>query len=281
MITVRNYLMTFRSRGGYVTRAGLALARAGPPRTRQDGGSVIISAGSNTIDGYEPVGEAGTAALTTPAAVLRRPSALASRRAVLHVRDVGDVAVPRDIPEWFTERAFHFYVAGVRVPDKPIVLRPGQQPGKALAAAFEDLDAASRQLREVEGMASIIVSARGRGALAAALWRHARGTAAADALILQAPRVGVGSYVSLDIDCPVLVLVSAPGSRGQTDPGRWSVGRRRAVRRPVLRLGRHVTWLRLAGLDSQQESADRGLLFTELGRWLGAYMYGQLRDQLL
>ncbi len=43
-----------------------------------------------------------------------------------------------------------------------------------------------------------------------------------------------------------------------------------------------MTWLWLAnGLESPEQAADRRLLFDELGRWLGAYMYGQVRDQLL
>jgi hypothetical protein len=37
-----------------------------------------------------------------------------------------------------------------------------------------------------------------------------------------------------------------------------------------------VTWLALAHAD-----ADRELFLTELGRWLGAYMYGRGRDRLL
>jgi hypothetical protein len=66
----------------------------------------------------------------------------------------------------------------------------------------------------------------------------------------------------------------APGRRGR---------RRRAGRAPAA-LGPHVTWLWLpGGLDSPERAgaADRRLLFDEIGRWLGAYMYGQVRDQLL
>jgi hypothetical protein len=45
-----------------------------------------------------------------------------------------------------------------------------------------------------------------------------------------------------------------------------------------------VTWLRLEeGLDGPERGPgdDRRRFFDELGRWLGAYMYGQVRDQLL
>jgi len=63
----------------------------------------------------------------------------------------------------------------------------------------------------------------------------------------------------------------------------------------AVQLGRRVTLLRLpdpfsgsvcaAQGGSSQEKPTRGGggadFFTELGRWLGAYMYGQWRDQLL
>jgi hypothetical protein len=46
-----------------------------------------------------------------------------------------------------------------------------------------------------------------------------------------------------------------------------------------------VTWLRLPATtgDGAGEAygADSRQMFDELGRWLGAYMYGSLRDQLL
>jgi hypothetical protein len=45
-----------------------------------------------------------------------------------------------------------------------------------------------------------------------------------------------------------------------------------------------VTWLRLEdGLGGTGDDAgdDRRNFFDELGRWLGAYMYGKVRDQLL
>ncbi len=45
-----------------------------------------------------------------------------------------------------------------------------------------------------------------------------------------------------------------------------------------------MTWLRLDdGLDGPppDAAADRRRFFDEVGRWLGAYMYGSVRDQLL
>jgi hypothetical protein len=51
-----------------------------------------------------------------------------------------------------------------------------------------------------------------------------------------------------------------------------------------VRLGAHVTWLKLdGGLPGQAlpDGPDRKRFFDELGRWLGAYLSGQVRDQLL
>ena len=48
-----------------------------------------------------------------------------------------------------------------------------------------------------------------------------------------------------------------------------------------LQLGGHVTWLRLPAGPAVDDTAGRRQFFDELGRWLGAYMYGHVRDQLL
>jgi len=63
-------------------------------------------------------------------------------------------------------------------------------------------------------------------------------------------------------------------------------GPRRRRRHPAaaVPLGPHVTWLRLEeGLEGMEGDAggDRRNFFDEMGRWLGAYMYGKVRDQLL
>ncbi|MGD0373561.1 MAG: hypothetical protein ABSB01_03090 [Streptosporangiaceae bacterium] len=60
--------------------------------------------------------------------------------------------------------------------------------------------------------------------------------------------------------------------------------RRRGSNGITTALGPHVTWLWLAsGLEGAEHAsaADRRLLFDEMGRWLGAYMYGKVRDQLI
>ncbi len=209
--------------------------------------------------------------------MFRRRSAQPSRRALLHVQAPGDPAVPPGLPAWYTERAFHFYVAGIRLPGQA---RLGSRPGaRYLAAAFADLDAARAHLL-ADGMASVIVTARGRGAIVAALWHDRRQPAAADALILDRPALAPGVSLRLDIGCPVLVLTDSDtcvpaisrlltgrGRRGAPDGG--------------LHLSGHVTRLRLPSVGSGTCDRDQTAYFGELGRWLGAYMYGSVRDQLL
>jgi alpha-beta hydrolase superfamily lysophospholipase len=88
----------------------------------------------------------------------------------------------------------------------------------------------------------------------------------------------------LDIACPVLVMCTAadwdaPGG------GRRRKGLRHLGGGPgTTRLGPHVTWLRLdEGLTGPLPPGgpESRPFFRELGRWLGAYLSGQFRDQLL
>ena len=212
--------------------------------------------------------------------MLRRRSALPTRRCVLYLQCQRDPFVPEDLVTWYTERGFHFYVADLRPPeaaDGAARRRPRREPGGRPA----QLDAACRYLREAEGIDMIIVSAQGAGALTAARWCDARRDAGpADALILSRPAFGHRLRRGLTIACPVLVLSPAGEPAGGS---RWS---RRGARRDrsAVRLGPHVTWLRLDdGLDGPppDAAADRRRFFDEVGRWLGAYMYGSVRDQLL
>jgi hypothetical protein len=235
--------------------------------------------------------------------MFRRRSQQPSRRAVLHVHADGDPAVPSDLASWFTERAFHFYLAGLR----PLGRQPGlsgragssrrsgplARRGHDLGPTFADLDAACAHLRQADGMEHVIVTAQGRGAIAAALWSDHREShrqenagqqaTTADALILFAPAAAGRSGLRLNIACPVLVLSDAASALGAP----WLLRRSQRQRKPAaanMNLGSHVTWLQLSDSGSQSdlaEGADRRAFFDELGRWLGAYMYGQLRDQLL
>ncbi|HUC26630.1 MAG TPA: hypothetical protein VMA73_28340 [Streptosporangiaceae bacterium] len=239
-----------------------------------------ISTGHAVIDGYEPVPAEGRAPSGPPeTAMFRRRSLQPSRRAVLHLQAAGDPAVPSGLGDWFTQRAFHFYLAGLRLPGGLATAgglalagrraSAGRESGRRLRSAFADLDAACAQLRDADGIGHLIVAAQGRAALAVALWSHARGGVLAggpaDALILSEPALPARPVVNLNIPCPVLVLTS-PVSSGP-------VLRRRPTA-AIARLGSHVTWLQLPEPGGQA-------IFDELGRWLGAYMYGTGRDQLL
>jgi hypothetical protein len=249
--------------------------------------------------GYESVQvPSGPAAAARPStAMFRRRSCQPSRRAVLHVQATGDPSVPAGLAAWYTERAFHFYLSGLRLPSQaPVGARPA---ARYLKTAFADLDVACAHLREADGMASVIVSAQGRAAIAAALWSDARGREArepaADAMILLTPQVPAGATLTLNVDCPVLVL-SDPADEAQPPAGSaarmgtrvraaWRQHRPGASGRSALNLGGHVTWLRLpatsGGGPADASGPDGRQLFDELGRWLGAYMYGGVRDQLL
>jgi hypothetical protein len=172
---------------------------------------------------------------------------------------------------------------GADAPGKPPSrARTGRRGRKALIAAFAELDARCAHLRTADGIDNVIVTAHGEGALVAALWCAARPAGGqADALILYAPDFGGAlRHGGLDIACPVLVI---GGAGGQARRRRWP-GRRRADPAATVPLGRHVTWLHPADSEARpdaRDAADRSRFFDEMGRWLGAYMYGQVRDQLL
>ncbi len=246
----------------------------------------LITERGSAADGYEavPVPLAFGEAAESGGAMLRRRSALPSRRSVLYLHCRPDTFVPEDLVGWYTERGFHFYVADLR-PEE------GQRARQSRAERFARLDGACRCLREAEGHDMIILIADSADAATAARWCDARREAGGpDALILSSPAFGRALRHGLDIGCPVLVLSPAGGQAG----GRLRPRRGKDPR--AIKLGPHVTWLRLdTGPDGQAAgpakvdqgaqapgpNADRRQFFDEMGRWLGAYMYGGVRDQLL
>ena len=279
----------------------------------------LITHVDGTAEGYEEVAlplihDDPQAAQGRSAAVLRRRSAQPTKRAVIYLHCMHDAFVPADLACWYTDRGFHFYVADLRAPRAPRGPAPDGRPDGP-AEYFACLDAAVRHARDADGIETVVLCAHGSGALIAALWCHARRVGLpADALILTGPEFGpTGSWLArrvpggefglpvrrpapllagaqrrlrrgLDISCPVLVMCpsaswDAPGGSGGLLTARVLTGGR-----ATMRLGAHVTWLKLEGALPGQalpDGPDRRRFFDELGRWLGAYLSGQVRDQLL
>ena len=246
---------------------------------------------SGAFDEYEAVAlppAPDVASGSLGSAVFLRRSARPSRRAVLHLHDLAGSFAPADLARWYNERGFHFYVTDL---DRREPLEAGsrRRPARAARACFAALDSACRHLREADGIDAIILSAQDDAAGAAALWCHARRAASpVDALILSNPDFGRGLNGKLDIGCPVLVI-SALGSQGTGVTAGGRRDRRDRRGKDTVRLGQHVTWLYLEdepvstpdGPPAAGITQARRRLFDEMGRWLGAYMYGQVRDQLL
>jgi hypothetical protein len=253
---------------------------------------VTISTSTDVIVRQEP----GLLPGPHPAAPVARPvsslfrlrSAQPTRRAVVHVQATGDPVVPADLAAWFTERSCHFYLFGLRL---PAAVRPWRSASRAAERAFAELDAVCAHVRATDGVEHVIVSAQGHAAAVAARWCDRRSGSSesgrdamsasrqpgADALILYQPVWPAGARVGLDIPCPVLVM-SGEASHPLRRPG------------VAVHLGSHVTSVQLpeyaglarpAGLAGVAGGPASPAFFAELGRWLGAYMYGQRADQLL
>src|SRR5262245_16140670 len=210
-------------------------------------------------------------------AVFLRRSARPSRRAVLHLHDLTGSFAPADLARWYNERGFHFYVTDLDFRE-PHGSAGRRGTARSVRACFAALDAACGHMRGSDGIDAIILSAEDDAARTAALWCHARrATNPVDALILSNPDFGKGLRTRLDIATPVLVISAAGGPARTSGPGR------RDRRKESIKLGQHVTWLYIGPEQAApaESSSVRRRLFDEMGRWLGAYMYGQVRDQLL
>lgn len=277
----------------------------------------LITDVHGAANGYEalnlplPPGEpSGTYGLD--GAVLRRRSARPTRRAVIYPLCLNDCFAPADLASWYTDRGFHFYVADLR--RRYDAGRLAQESRAALADYFAWLDTAARYVHEDEGVETMVLTAHAAGALIAALWCHAQqASPSADALILTNPSFGAGSGLvrtmagsrfagsarrasalpsaalrrvrrGLDIICPVLVLCPSAGGDAPGGTG-GRLGLRTAARgKATTRLGPHVTWLKVdegQPGEALPEGPGRRQIFDELGRWLSAYLSGQIRDQLL
>jgi alpha-beta hydrolase superfamily lysophospholipase len=240
--------------------------------------------GAGAADEYEAV---ALPVRGESSAVFVRRSARPTRRAVLHLHELTDSLAPDDLVRWYNERGFHFYLTDVDATD---LAPPGRRrPTGSQPPAFSALDAACGYLQETDGIDAIILSAQGPTALVAAQWCDARPVSRpVEAVILSNPDFG-RDRIRLDITCPVLVISAARP---------WRDTRRERTARESVRLGQHVTWLQIDAAVSPVAPAaasspavtraqagvsppQRRRLFDEMGRWLGAYMYGQVRDQLL
>jgi len=263
----------------------------------------LMVAQEGAFDEYEAVAlpPAPGSALDLGSAVFLRRSARPSRRAVLHLHDLTGSFAPADLARWYNERGFHFYVTDLdlRVHEPPT--RRGL--ARTVLTCFATLDSACRYLRDADGIDAIILSADNEAAAPAAMWCHARREAGpVAALILSNPDFGRGLNRKLDISCPVLVISAASrrrraagGTHKEGGSQKEGGGRRARARQAAVRLGQHVTWLYLDAEPTPEPAAesgatvteigdpapDRRQLFDEMGRWLGAYMYGKARDQLL
>ena len=244
-------------------------------------------------------------------ALLRRRSVRTARRAVLYLPGLDGAdgplgpAMPDGLAGWYDERGFGCYLASLGTPG-------GAGVTASLDRVLCALDGMAQVLRVAEGIDTLVVSGDGAGATVAALWCAGRLPGPADALVLTAPAVPGASRPrgesspwppgsrrlraaaarrlasGADIGCPVLVLSGTPSWADEAAAAgrraRRGDSRRGDPRSGPLPLGPHVTWLRLRVPDGSPlppRGPGAGPFYRELGRWLGAYLTGPFRDQLL
>jgi hypothetical protein len=272
-----------------------------------------------TIEGYETLPLTLLRDGGTGAAVLRRRSARPSRRGAVYVHCPGDAFVRDELVVWFTDRGFHFYAADLREVGGGAGTRQDTNLVAAdLSEYFRCLDEAVAHVRQADAIDTVVICAHGTGALVCALWCHARRAGRpADVLVLATPdlsrdqswlaragavwRTGaageempLAGRVSplraaaqrrvrrgLDIACPVLVMCPARAWDSPAGVAGPVILRALFGAPATVRLGEHVTWLKLDGGQPLPGGPERKKFFDELGRWLGAYLSGQVRDQLL
>ena len=212
-----------------------------------------------------------------------------------------------ELASWYTDRGFHFYVADLRRLADAAGWRPAT-PCRTARRNSAPTSAAWTPPRSTSGRPTgwrpwcsahtppgrwsprsgatpARQPARGRAILASPALRAGswlarlaggRRRRAAPLLAVLRRRVRHG----LDISCPVLVLCpatdwDATSATGGPAPSATGLASGQAT----MRLGPHVTWRKV----EEAGPAGTGLpqLLDEQGRWLGAYLSGQARDQLL
>ena len=173
---------------------------------------------------------------------------------------------------------------------KPAASAAGVKPAASEASVKPATSEAS--VKPAASAASVKPAASAAGVKAAASEAGGGTAAAADAAGLaegsRLPGLLAGAQRQLrgglDIACPVLVMCTA-ADWDAPEGGRRRKGIKHLGGGPgTTRLGSHVTWLRLEeGLTGPLPPGgpESRPFFRELGRWLGAYLSGQFRDQLL
>ena len=112
----------------------------------------------------------------------------APRGAVLYVHGYVDYFFQRHLGDVWAEHGFDFYALDLRKYGRS--LRPWQTPNDVtdLRTYVEELDAAARTIREVDGHRTLVVMGHSTGGLLACLWAHARrGRGVVDAVVLNSP----------------------------------------------------------------------------------------------
>lgn len=108
------------------------------------------------------------------ATLVTRRAARPTTRAVLYVHGWADYFFQTELADFYIDRGFDFYALDLRKYGRSLL--PHQTPNFCLNLAeyFEDLDVATRIIREEHGHSTLLLNGHSTGGLIATLWAHAR-----------------------------------------------------------------------------------------------------------
>jgi alpha-beta hydrolase superfamily lysophospholipase len=150
------------------------------------------------------------------ATLVRRRADRSDGRAVLYVHGYADYFFQPNLADFYVARGIDFYALDLRKYGRSLL--PQQTPNfcRDLSEYYEELDEATRIIREVDGHDRLLVNGHSTGCLTTALWAHdRRGTGVVDAMFFNSP--------FFDMNVPrrlKMIMVPITMRRGRTQPYR-------------------------------------------------------------
>lgn len=144
------------------------------------------------------------------ATLVKRPAAVPTTRAVLHVHGFSDYFFQTGLAEWWTERGYDFYALDLRKYGRSLLEHQTPNYVADLSTYHEELDAAWTLITGRDGHDRVVVTAHSTGGLTTALWADARRPPELVGMVLNSPWFDMhGSTLLRVIGTPVINQLGA------------------------------------------------------------------------